>query len=488
MAALKRTAALAGRLISWEIVFLMKETLKNRKVHVVTFGCQMNEYDSDRLVRLLSGAGYSETDHVEEADLIFLNTCSIRAKAEQKVYSLLGRLRPLKDANPNLIIAVGGCVAQQEGQRFLEKVPYLDIVLGTHGINQLPQLVEEVSNAGRRICLTDFSYDLSAPPDLDYDQSRIKAHLTIMQGCDNFCSYCVVPYVRGRETSRLPEDILAEARDLLSHGVREITLLGQNVNSYGRGLDQSINFVQLVERAAALPGLDRLRFTTSHPKDFSPELIRAMADIGPLAEHIHLPVQCGSTKILKAMRRGYTRDEYLRKVEDLRKVCPDVALTTDMIVGFPGETDEDFRQTMDLVNEVRYDGMYSFKYSDRPMTKAAKMEGKVEESVKGQRLTELQETQKQITVERNRLMLGQRPEVLVEGESGRYSGQLTGRTRNNKIVNFKGSKELVGKMAYPLIIQAWANSLVGSLEDDEAGMTLPTDASPQHNDMPGFSG
>lgn len=442
---------------------LMKARTGQKFFYVTTFGCQMNEYDSERMVRLMAGKGFVQTDDLGRADFILLNTCSIREKAEQKVYSFLGRLKPLKEANPNLIIGVGGCLAQQYGAKLLRRIPFLDLVLGTHGVHRLPELFEKVAKTRRPVCWTDFDYDLSPPPALVREQASVKAFLTIMQGCDNFCAYCVVPYVRGRETSRKPGDILAEARDLLAHGVKEITLLGQNVNSYGRGLEERCSFVELIHQVASLSGLERLRFTTSHPKDLSPGLIRAVAEVGPLCEHVHLPVQSGSTRILKAMSRGYTREAYLEKVEALRDACPDVALTTDIIVGFPGETEADFRATMDLLDQVRFDGMYSFKYSDRPITRASKLAGKLDEHVKGRRLAELQAAQKEITLARNIELVGRRVEVLVEGRSKRRPDQLTGRTRSNKIVNFISPEHLVGKLAYPVVQEAWANSLRGAL-------------------------
>jgi tRNA-2-methylthio-N6-dimethylallyladenosine synthase len=438
-------------------------------LYMATFGCQMNEYDSNRIVNILADRGYETTTHLEEADFIFLNTCSIRDKAEQKVYSFLGRLRPLKDQNRYLLIGVGGCVAQQEGRELLARVPYLDMVIGTHAIPKLPELLDEVMSTGRTVCHTDFDYNLARPPKPRHQTDRVTAFLTIMQGCNNFCSYCVVPYVRGREISRSPEDILAEAQDLLASGVKEITLLGQNVNSYGRGLEPAVSFPDLIERISQLDGLKRLRFTTSHPKDLSPRLAQAWSNIDSMCEHVHLPVQSGSNRILRAMGRGYTREDYLRKIDLLRGACPEIAITTDIIVGFPGETEEDFTETMSLASQVRYDGMYSFKYSDRPGTKATRLGGKVDEAVKGRRLAELQELQKQMTMDSHRRLLGRRVEVLVEGRGRRYSRQLTGRTRNNKIVNFEGGEELIGKLVEPAIVEAWGNSLLGVLSGGEPG-------------------
>ena len=437
-------------------------------LYVATFGCQMNDYDSSRLINLMAERGYEQTTDLTQADFIFLNTCSIRDKAEQKVYSFLGRLRPLKDINPYLIIGVGGCVAQQEGKELLARVPYVDLVVGTHGIPRIPELVDEVVSTGRSVCYTDFDYNLAMPPKPLKQLEKITDFLTIMQGCNNFCSYCVVPYVRGREISRSPEDILAEAQGMLESGIKEITLLGQNVNSYGRGLEPVVSFAELIEMISHLEGLNRLRFTTSHPKDLSPQLVRAWSHIDVLCEHMHLPVQSGSNAILRSMGRGYTREDYLEKIDALRSVCPGMAITTDIIVGFPGETDDDFADTMSLVRQVRYDGMFSFKYSDRPGTKATLLSDKVDESVKGRRLAELQELQLQITIDSNRRLLGRKVEVLVEGRGRRYSGQLTGRTRGNKIVNFEGDEELIGTLVEPVIVEAWGNSLLGTLSEEES--------------------
>jgi tRNA-2-methylthio-N6-dimethylallyladenosine synthase len=437
------------------------------KAHIVTFGCQMNEYDSERVRRMLAARGYERAEGESEADLIFVNTCSIRAKAEQKLYSYLGRLKPLKAKNPRLVLAVGGCVAQQRGAELTAAAPHVDLVVGTHGLPRFLELIDR-TRRGAPVCYTDFDYDLTPPPP-PLDASGLKAHLTIMQGCDNFCAYCVVPYVRGREISRPAEDVLAEARSLVESGVKEINLLGQNVNSYGRGLESPSTFADLLARMARLPGLVRLRFTTSHPKDLSGRLIRVMADHPVVCRHLHLPVQSGSDRILAAMGRKYDRRKYLDLVDQLRAAMPDVALTTDVIVGFPGETDQDFEQTMSLVESVRYDGMFSFKYSDRPMTRAARLSDKVDEAVKGDRLARLQARQKEISRRINREMVGRRFAVLVEGSSGRYPGQLSGRTEGNKIVNFDGPDRWIGRVVRPVIVDAWANSLLGRPDDRESG-------------------
>ena len=446
------------------------ETTKKR-LYVATFGCQMNAYDSERMVDLLAEQDYVQTSDITQADLILLNTCSIREKAEKKVYSFLGRLKALKQKRPHLIIGVSGCVAQQQGRRLLEDVPHLDLVVGTHGVSRLPELVEEVVRAGRPVLSTEFVLEPPRALPVPFKPGRVKAFLTIMQGCDNFCSYCVVPYVRGREVSRPPEDILEEARALLAGGVKEITLLGQNVNSYGRRLGSEVSFAGLLRRVAELPGLLRLRFTTSHPKDLSPELIQALAEVPVLCEHIHLPVQSGSNLILAAMRRRYTREQYLEKVEALQAACPDLALTTDVIVGFPGETKSDFEETLDLLRRVRFDGLYSFKYSDRPMTVAARLDQKLDEAVKGQRLAMVQALQREIVLARHQELVGQEVEVLVEGASKRTAGQLTGRTRTNKIVNFSGAPRLIGHLVRISITEGFANSLRGEQSaGGEAGL------------------
>ncbi|MBW2051682.1 MAG: tRNA (N6-isopentenyl adenosine(37)-C2)-methylthiotransferase MiaB [Deltaproteobacteria bacterium] len=441
--------------------------MKQRQLYVETFGCQMNDYDSEIMVCLMEDKNYVQTQNINQADLILLNTCSIREKAEQKVYSYLGRLRGLKEKNPDLLIGITGCVAQQHGKKLLNDLPYLDLVVGTHGIYRLPQLVEEINKKGHQICWTNFDYKLNNATHPGPNQIIVKANLAIMQGCDNFCTYCVVPYVRGREISRPVPDILEEAGGLLANGVKEITLLGQNVNSYGRGLEPKITFTGLIKKIADLPpALSRLRFVTSHPKDLSVELIRAFDEVKPLCEHVHLPVQSGSTRILKAMHRKYTREEYLSKVAELRDVCPDIALTTDVIVGFPGETQADFDQTMDLLDRVNFDGMFSFKYSDRPMTQAMKLRNKIPEEVKSARLTELQALQKNISLKKNQALVGQELEVLVEGPSKRIAGQLTGRTRTNKIVNFACETVSRGSLVNVLIEAASANTLRGTVRHE----------------------
>lgn len=436
---------------------------RGKNLYIETFGCQMNEYDTWRMVRLMSGQGYAHTQQEEEADLIVLNTCSIREKAQQKVMSRLGRLARLKERKPSLIIALAGCLAQQEGEGLLKAAPQLDLVIGTHAIHRLPELVRAHAANGRRSHCTEFDYIFGPSPALAGQAAPVTAFVTIMQGCDNFCAYCVVPYVRGRETSRAPGEIEAEAQDLAAHGAREITLLGQNVNSYGRGLEEPVTFAGLLGRLHKIEGLKRLRFTTSHPKDLGPELMEAFARLPKLCAHLHLPVQSGSTRVLEAMNRRYTRRDYLDKIQALRAARPDIALTTDIIVGFPGETEEDFEETMDLIDEVRYHNIFSFCYSDRPMTKASRMPGKVDPQTASRRLARLQARQREITAQIDQALAGQVVEVLVEGPAKRGGNQLTGRTPWLKAVNFEGGKGLVGALARVEVTRVLPNSLFGRL-------------------------
>jgi len=403
--------------------------------------------------------------------LILINTCSVREKPEHKVYSALGRYKWLKEKR-GAIIGVAGCVAQQEGDRLLDRVPYLDMVIGTHAIPMLPQLLQKIEFFGQRICETGFDPEGNylktilpqKPPVVGSIRlDKVKSYVTIMQGCDHFCSYCIVPYVRGREKSRSSREIIEEVRHLAEMGVKEIFLLGQNVNSYGKGLEEEINFPKLLRRINEIEGLQRIRFTTSHPKDLSEELIQAFSKLPKLCEHIHLPFQSGSDKILKAMHRGYTKDSYLEKIDRLKEVCPFIAVTSDVIVGFPGEEEKDFEETLDLIRKVRFDDLFSFKYSPRKGTRAAQFTDKVEEKVKQERLSILQEIQKGITLQKNQKSEGRVEEVLVEGISKQSAQDVAGRTRSNKIVNFEGDLELVGKFVPVKITKAYPHSLRGEM-------------------------
>lgn len=441
-----------------------------RHLYMETFGCQMNERDSEIMAQLLGEASYLETSDPAAADCIVVNTCSVRGKAAQKAYSLLGGFRRLKESNPGLVIVVAGCVAQQDGEALLARMPHLDLVVGPQQIYQLAELVEEARSRSSRLSATTLSPSFTIPaflPSLKKGNAGHKRFVTIMQGCDNFCTYCVVPHTRGREVSRRPAEIITEVRHLVAHGVREITLLGQNVNSYGRtrpGAAPEMSFPELLREVAAVEGLARLRFTTSHPKDLSGELMRCFAEIDILCPHFHLPVQSGSDRVLARMNRKYTRADYLAKVGQLRAVRPDIVLSTDLIVGFPGESEEDFAATMELLNMVRYDSAFSFKYSDRPFAVAADFPDKVEEEVKSRRLTLLQARQEEIGLDIRRQEIGRVVEVMVDSRSRAAGDQWSGRTSGNRIVNFSCQRELSpGELLMVRLEEACRNSLRGCL-------------------------
>lgn len=437
-----------------------------KRLYIQTHGCQMNQHDSERIVQLMREAGYGLTDAPENADLLLLNTCSVRDKAEQKVYSALGRWRELKEKNRGIIIGVGGCVAQQEGEALLRRVSYLDLVFGTHNIHKLPQMVEAVEKLGSRPVEIDFYREPSYMEDL-HARSEVqgpKAFVTIMEGCNKVCSFCIVPYTRGREISRSSDRIVSEIHDLVRQGIKEVMLLGQNVNSYGKTSAEELSFPALLARINDLDGVERIRFTTSHPQDLSPELIEAYALLEKLCEHLHLPVQSGSDDVLRRMRRGYTREEYLKRIQKLRDRCPDVALTTDIIVGTPGETEREFEQTLEILGEVEYDELFAFTYSPRPHTAAARMyPDDVPMEAKKIRLKAVQDLQSEISLRKNRAKIGTLEQILVEGRSRLAAGQIMGRTRSNKIVNVMGGDELLGEMIQVRITAASANSLLGEL-------------------------
>jgi tRNA-2-methylthio-N6-dimethylallyladenosine synthase len=455
--------------------------MEKKHLYLNTIGCQMNVYDSETIAGLLKTLDYERTDDIDRADLIIVNTCAIREKAEQKVFSFLGRLAGLKNRKKTLIIAVGGCVAQQEGKAILDRVPFVDLVFGTHAIGRLPDLVGRIESRKERLVAVEISeiideFDL---PVATGDQPSVSRFVTIMRGCDNYCTYCVVPYVRGREVSRNPEDILKEIRRLVAAGVREVTLLGQNVNSYGLKQDLC-SFPELLSMVNEIQGLHRIRFTTSHPKDLSGDLVDAFRNLGKLCNHIHLPVQSGSNRILKKMNRRYTREAYLEKVARLRRVRPDIAITSDFITGFPGETEDDFDLTLDLINRVGYDGLFAFHYSDRPNAPGSGFPDKVSETVKRERLRRLLDLQEKYTLAKNRNLVGSQQVVLVEGfskkqgsgcrQEGSKDVQWSGRTSSNKIVNFSiqgqtGMQKPIsaGSLVTVRIEKALAHSLVGSL-------------------------
>jgi tRNA-2-methylthio-N6-dimethylallyladenosine synthase len=436
----------------------------DKRVYIETYGCQMNEHDSERMLRLLEGFHYTETKEANQADLILINTCSVREKPEHKVYSALGRFKRLKEKKGTLI-GLAGCVAQQEGERLLDRVPYLDLVIGTHTIPLLPQLLERIEASGERVC------EIGLDPRGDYLKTplpqsplaKVKSYVTIMQGCDHFCSFCIVPYVRGRERSRPSQEIIEEVKHLAEMGVKEVYLLGQNVNGYGKGLEEALDFSEILRQVNRIEGIERIRFTTSHPADLSDRLIQDFSELEKLCEHIHLPFQSGSDRILKAMHRGYTKGSYLERIDRLRDVCPSIALTADVIVGFPGEEEGDFRETLDLMEKVRFDDLFSFKYSPRKGTRAAQFQNQVEEKVKQDRLSILQKIQREITLQKNQALEGRVKEVLVESRSKQSDRDVTGRTRSNKIVNFPGDLTLMGKLVPVRIIKAFPHSLRGEI-------------------------
>ncbi len=388
----------------------------DKLLYIETFGCQMNVNDSERIVTMLADLGYAPTNDPAAADMILLNTCSVRGGAEEKVYKRLANLRIYKRDGKSQIIGVGGCVAQQEGEELLKKFPYLDLVFGTHNLHLLPDMVHGAERGERRseTAFIDNDQRLDLFPSIK-GQSRLSRFVTVMQGCDNFCSYCIVPYVRGREISRRSADILAEVRQLADEGVREIVLLGQNVNSYGLKTENEPGFSLLIHQVAEVNGIKRIRFTTSHPKDMSDDLIACFADVPKLCGQIHLPAQSGSDAVLKLMKRGYTRAAYLDKVRKLKTVRPDISITGDIIVGFPGESEADFEQTLSLMNEVRYMDLFSFVYSARPGTKAAGLSDDLTRSQKIARLERLMELQKRTTRELSHGYVGTVLKVMVEG-------------------------------------------------------------------------
>lgn len=450
-----------------EFIHLIKELNAGRlkKYSLSTFGCQMNENDSERLAGILGEMGYAETDKAEESDIIIFNTCCVRENAEEKVYGHLGALKKLKAEKPDLVIAVCGCMMQQPTvvEHIKKTYRHVDLIFGTHNLYKFPELLYESINS--KITLIDvWETTGSIAEGMPIERKdQVKAWVTIMYGCNNFCSYCIVPYVRGRERSRNPEDIVNEIRMLGQQGYKEITLLGQNVNSYGKDLDIKMSFADLLHEVNKIDGIERIRFMTSHPKDLSDELIFAMRDCDKVCEHLHLPVQAGSTRILKEMNRRYSKEQYLDLVSKVKENIPGIALTTDIIVGFPGETEEDFEETLDVIERVRYDSAYTFLYSKRTGTPAAKHPDQISEEVKKQRFDRLLEVQNRISKEINDKLLGKEFEVLVEGLSKNSKAAYTGRTRTNKIVNFKGSDELIGKLVKVRIdsVQTW--SLFGTV-------------------------
>jgi len=437
-----------------------------RSVFIKTFGCQMNAVDSARMLSLMSSADYLAAPTLEEADLVLLNTCSIREKADQKIYSDLGTLRRWKVRRPGRLVGVGGCLAQQDGEELRKRAPHVDIVFGTHNIANLPEMVRRAERRLPTLAL-GMDEDLThwgVVPHLP--AGAVSAMVAIMQGCDNFCAYCVVPLVRGREVSRPAEDILSEIRSLAGRGVMEVVLLGQNVNSYGKK-EGEIPFPELLLRISDIGQIRRIRFITSHPRDLDDRTIRLFGEMETLCPHVHLPLQSGSDRVLEAMGRGYTRGEYLARIDALRRLRPGIAFSSDFIVGFPGETENDFRETLSVMEEVRFDASFSFRFSSRPGTRAAEMKEKIDPQEASGRLRRLQELQAMHTGVRLAAMVGREVAVLVEGNSARDPGMRCGRTACNKTVNFTPGNT-GGAMRSVLVTGTGAHSLVGDERSSDA--------------------
>ena len=439
---------------------------ENKLFYISTFGCQMNEEDSEKLSGMLKNIGYSRTENKEEAGIILFNTCCVRENAENKVFGNLGQLKALKKKNPDLIIGICGCMMQQEGMadKILSTFPYVNIVFGTHNAYKFPEYLNRVKTEGVQI-KEIFNKEEEIVEGLPIDRkSDVKAFVTIMYGCNNFCTYCIVPYVRGRERSRKSEDILNEVKELVKAGYKEITLLGQNVNSYGKGLDEDINFAKLLRMINEVEGLERVRFMTSHPKDLTDDVILAIKECDKLCEQIHLPVQSGSNNILKKMNRHYTREYYMELVNKIKKEIPGVSLTTDIIVGFPGETEEDFLETLELVKEVGYSAAFTFIYSRRNNTPADMMLNQVDDADKHHRFDRLVKAVNDNVIKLNKEFENQVVEVLVEGMSKNDETKFSGRTRNGRLVNFEGENVKIGDLVNVEITRAQPFSLLGKMK------------------------
>jgi len=442
----------------------------SKKLYIETHGCQMNEYDSSRMADLLGEHQVIElTEHAEDADVILLNTCSIRERAQDRVFSQLGRWRELKLENPDLVIGVGGCVASQEGAAILKRAPYVDVVFGPQTLHRLPEMLDAARSSGTA------QVDISFPEIEKFDrlpEPRVEgptAFVSVMEGCSKYCSFCVVPYTRGEEVSRPFSDVLHEVQHLAEHGVREVTLLGQNVNGYrGSSSDgRLVDLAELIRAVAAIDGIERIRYTTSHPLEFSDALIRAHAEVPELVKQLHLPVQSGSDRILAAMKRGHTALEYKSRIRKLRAAVPDIIISSDFIVGFPGETEKDFEQTLKLIEEVGFDFSYSFVYSARPGTPAADLSDETSQETKRERLARLQHKLSQQGFENSRRMVGSVQRILVSDYSKKDPGQLQGRSEANRIVNFRSTNpRLIGQFVEVRIDEARPNSLFGTLLND----------------------
>ena len=440
--------------------------LAEKKFMVNTFGCQMSESDAEKISGMLVEMGYSITENINESDVVVFNTCCVREHAEEKIFSRLGLFKPIKENKKDMIIAFGGCMAQQPQvvDKIKKSYRHVDIIFGTHNIHRFPELLYCVLNDNKMIAEI-LNIDGVISEGLPVSRKDgLKAWVNIMYGCNNFCTYCIVPYVRGRERSRDIKDIINEIEGLASEGYKEITLLGQNVNSYGLDTENGITFPQLLREVNEIEGIERIRFMTSHPKDFSDELINAMAECEKVCEHVHLPFQSGSSRILERMNRRYTKEQYLELAEKIRSAIPGVSFTTDIIVGFPGETEEDFEDTLEIINKVKFDLVYTFIYSKRSGTPAAQMQNQVDDKSIRARFDRLLNAVYKITEENNEALIGDTVEVLVEGNSKNNEEILTGRTRTSKIVNFAGERSMIGKLVNVKIISQHMWYLAGELK------------------------
>lgn len=444
-------------------------TGKKKFFSCLTYGCQMNEHDSEIIANILDQSGYKATNNLSESDLIIINSCSIRESAEKKIYGKIGELKRLKRENPELIIGITGCMAQKDRQKIAEKAKHLDFILGTNNLNKLPELITQVKSVNKTLIsiieerteLEEQVEEIKAAENV----KSIKAWVNIVYGCNNFCTYCIVPYVRGREKSRDADKIIAEVKQLGKNGVKEITLLGQNVNSYGKDLNKEFDFSDLLTALDQIPGIARIRYMTSHPRDFNDKLIDVIRNSSKICEHFHLPIQSGCDKILNDMNRGYTTNQYAGLVKKIRQAIPNASITTDLIVGFPGESEEDFHQTLNFIREIRFDQAYTFSYSKRSGTPAANLPNQIPQEIKKQRLQQLMEEQNKISFEKNRTNVGKVVEVLVEGKSKNNPAKLTGRTRTNKIVIFSGEENLIGNLVFVKIKNAKTWILEGCISD-----------------------
>jgi len=432
------------------------------KFFIQTFGCQMNVNESQKVEALLLGHGLERAETPESSDVLLINTCSVREKPERKVFSFVGRLKA-----PGRIIGVMGCVAQQYGERMTERERAIDFVIGTQNLHRVPEILETVLRDKSKRVETRFyspetSLEIFKAP---LTSPKVSSYVTIMQGCDRFCSYCIVPFVRGRERSRPSSEVLEEVKALAEKGVKEIILLGQNVNRYGMDRGNDLTFPQLLRKIDSIEKIARVRFVTSHPASLDDETIRLFGELESICESIHLPFQSGSDRVLKMMGRGYSRALYLEKIEKLREIQPEIALSADVMVGFPGETEEDFKETLSLLETVQFDTLFSFRYTPRPMTRAAEYPNQIPEEVKLERLQTLQALQSEITLKKNRLQVGKVKKVLVEKPSKRPDRFMMGRTRDNRVVNFEGPSDLVGREIEVRIIKGYQNSLLGKMEE-----------------------